>query len=172
MATKKTASKQSKKATLDFNLRNSDKPNKRQRQKTVKNIKKLGFSTIALALVFLAIGGAGGFFAVKMLTRNDCFTLNGKDEITLQIGETYTDEGVEVVAFGKDDSGTVEIKTDLVKNEDGTYTATEEGRYYMIYTVKNFKYGTLFKIQKIRLISFVEATEQDEIDNLNPGGNP
>ena len=41
----------------------------------------------------------------------------------------------------------------------------------MIYTVDNLKYGKIFKVQKIRLITFVEATEQDEIDSLNPGGN-
>ena len=128
--------------------------------------------TLALALVLLIVGSVGGFFAIKLLTVNDCFVLNGKDEITIQIGETYLDEGAKVIAFGKDDSTKVKVETNLVQNADGTYSAIEEGTYYMIYTVENFKYGTVFKIQKIRLISIVEATEQDEIENLNQGGNP
>ena len=61
------------------------------------------------------------------------------------------------------DSKNVIIETNLIKNPDGTYTSNEEGTYYIAYTVNNFKYGTLFKIQKIRLITFVEATEEGEM---------
>ena len=57
------------------------------------------------------------------------------------------------------------------ENEDGTFTATEEGTYYITYTVDNFKYGKLLKVQKVRLISFVEQTEQEEIQDANQGGN-
>ena len=171
MATRKTASKTSKKASIDFDWNTNEKPSKRKQNKAKKQLKKLSFGSIMIAVLLLAVGAVGGFFTVKVMTKNDCFILNGKEELTLQIGENYVDEGAKVIAFSKDDSSKIQIKTNLIKNEDGTYSATEEGTYYMIYTVDNFKYGTLFKIQKIRLISFVEATEQDEIDSMNQGGN-
>ena len=132
-------------------------------------MKKLGAGAIICALVLLVVGAVGGYLGFKVLTKNDCFVLNGKDEITLQIGEKYTDESVTVVAFGKDETSKVKIETNLTVNEDGTYFAEEEGTYYISYTVDNFKYGTLFKIKKIRLITFVEPTEQEEINGA--GGN-
>ncbi len=170
MATRKTASKTSKKASMNFDF-SDNKPSKRKQNEAKKQLKKLSFGAIMIAVLILVVGAVGGFFIVKMMTKNDCFELKGKDELTLQIGEKYTDEGAKVIAFGKNDASKIEIKTNLTKNDDGTYSANEEGTYYMIYTVDNFKYGTLFKIQKIRLISFVEATEQDEIDSANQGGN-
>ena len=168
MATRKTASKTSKKATVSFDWGNN-KPSKRETKKINKNLKKLGDGTLITALILLVVGTVGGFFGFKVLTKNDCFVLNGKDEITLQIGEKYTDDGVKVVAFGKDETEKVQIETNLTKNEDGTYSAEEEGTYYITYTVDSFKYGTIFKIKKIRLITFVEPTEQEEITGA--GGN-
>lgn len=168
MATRKTASKTSKKATADFNW-NINKPNKKTTKEVKKNLKKLGAGAIICALVLLVVGAVGGYFGLKVLTKNDCFVLNGKDEITLQIGEKYIDESVTVVAFGKDETSKVKIETNLTVNEDGTYSAEEEGTYYITYTVDNFKYGTLFKIKKIRLITFVEPTEHEEINGV--GGN-
>ena len=165
MATKKTAGKTSKKATLDFNFNLDNKPSKRKQNKAKKQLKKLSVGAVLIAVFMLALGAVGGFFTIKVLSKNDCFILNGKDEITLQIGEKYTDEGAKVIAFGKEDSSKIKIETNLIKNEDGTYSANEEGTYYMIYTVDDFKYGSLFKIQKIRLINFVEPSE----DTL--GGN-
>ena len=170
MATRKTASKTSKKASIGFDL-SDNKPSKRKQNKVKKQLKKLSFGAIMIAVSLLVVGAVGGFFGIKTITMNDCFELIGKDEITLQIGENYVDEGAKVVAFGKDDESKVKIETNLTKHEDGTYSATEEGTYYMIYTVDNFKYGTLFKIQKIRLITFVEATEAEEIESANQGGN-
>ena len=171
MATRKTTSKTSKKASADFNWSVDTKSSNKSKKKVNKQLKKLSVGAIMIALLILAVGAVGGYFSVKYLVKNDCFELKGKDEITLQIGEAYIDEGAKVIAFGKNDESKIKIETNLTKNDDGTYSAKEEGTYYMIYTVDNFKYGTLFKIQKIRLITFVEATEQEEIDNANQGGN-
>lgn len=171
MATRKTASKTSKKASVSFNWNGNDKSNKKSKKHADKHLKKLSVGAILIAILILTVGAIGGYFGVKYLVKDDCFTLNGKDEITLEIGETYTDEGAKVIAFGRDDANKVSIKTNLTKNEDGTYTSNEVGTFYMTYTVDNFKYGTLFKIQKIRLITFVEPTEQEEIDSANQGGN-
>ena len=170
MTTRKTVGKTRKKATLNVNW-NSDNGNKRKTRKINKQYKKLSVGAIMIALVCLIVGSVGGVFAIKFITKNDCFILNGKDEITLQIGEKYIDDGAKVIAFGKDDADKVQVKTNLTKNENGTYSADEEGTYYIVYTVDNFKYGKLFKVQKIRLITFVNATEQEEIQDANQGGN-
>lgn len=171
MATKRTISKTSKKSTVNFNWNNTNKSNKNSKEQTEKQLKKLNFTAVSIAFVFLVIGALGGFLTIKIVTKNDCFELVGKDEITLRLGENYEDLGAKIITFGSDDSSKVKIETNLTKNEDGTYTASEEGTYYITYTVDNFKYGKLFKVQKIRLISFVEATEQEEIENANQGGN-
>lgn len=170
MATRKTASKTSKKATADFNWDINNKPSKRTTKKVNKQLKKVSAGALIMALLLLVVGAVGGFLGVKVLTKNDCFTLIGNDEITLELGETYKDQSAKVIAFGKDEADKILVETNLSKNEDGTYTADEVGTYYISYIVDNFKYGTLFKIKKIRLITFVEPTEQEEIDGAQ-GGN-
>ncbi|MBR4999121.1 MAG: hypothetical protein IKY10_04490 [Clostridia bacterium] len=166
---KKTYGKTSKKATINFEWDNNKKPNKKTSKKVNKAMKKVSFAVICGAILLLAVGAVGGFFGVKFLTRNDCFQLIGKDEITLQLNETYTDEGAKIVAFGKDVSEDVVIETNLKQNNNGEFYAEEEGTYYIVYKSKSFKYNSVFKVQKIRLVTFVEATEQEEIENV--GGN-
>lgn len=163
MATRKTTSKVSKKASVDLDI---NKPSKRTSKKVSKQLKKVSGGALFLAVLLLIGGAVGGYFGVKYLTKNDCFEFIGEDEITLTLDQTYTDEGVKVIAFGQDDSDKVEVKVDekLKQNTDGSYYATEEGTYYIIYTVNNLKYGSIFKIQKIRLITFVEPTESEEIE--------
>ena len=167
MAVKKTASKTSSRAKLNIDI---DKPSKRTNKKVNKTIKKASPLAMVLAVVLLIGGAVGGFFGCKVLTKNDCFEIIGKDELTLTVGEKYNDLGVRVVAFGKDEADKVEIETNLTKNEDGTFTSNNICTYYILYKVNNIKYGSLFKVQKIRLITFVEAAEQEEIDSAN-GGN-
>lgn len=161
MATRKTASKTSKKASIDFNWNN--KPNKTQKNKAKKQLKKLSVGGIIALVLMLGVGAVGGFFGVKFLTRNDCFVLNGADEITIQLNDRYVDQGAKVVAFNKDVSKDVEIETNLKVDEDGYY-AEEVGTYYMVYKSKNIKYGSLIKVQKIRLITVVEASEGDNYE--------
>ena len=171
MATKKSVSKTSKKATVNFNWDNTNKSSKKSNKKAENQLKKLKGGALVVALILLVVGAVGGFLTVKIVTKDDCFELIGKYEITLRLGENYEDMGAKVVAFGKDESEFLQIETNLEKNEDGTFTANEEGTYYIKYTVDSFKYGKLLKVQKIRLISFVEETEQEEIRDANQGGN-
>ena len=161
MATRKTASKKSAKVQLDADF---NKPSKKTTKKVTKKLKKLSFCSIVVAIMLLAIGAVGGYFGVKYLTKNDCFEIIGKDEITLTLDQTYKDESCKVVAFGQNDADKIEIETNLTKNEDGTFSATEAGTYYIVYKVNNLKYGTIFKVQKIRLITFVEPSEQEEME--------
>ena len=58
------------------------------------------------------------------------------------------------------------MSTNLKKDIQGNYYAEEEGTYYITYTVDSLKYGSIFKIQKIRLITFVEPTEAGELQDL------
>lgn len=170
MATKKTVTKTRKKATVNFRWDNTKTSNKKRNKSVDKNLKKLSGGAILIAAMCLIIGLAIGFGGLKLVTRKDCFVLNGKDEITLRLGENYVDDGAKVISFGVDKSDKVKIETNLKLNSDGTFTALEEGTYYMVYTVDNFKYGKLYKVQKIRLISFVEPTEEGEIFDANQGG--
>lgn len=87
----------------------------------------------------------------------------GKDEISVEIGSSYYDQGVKIISFGKDQQESVEIETNLTKNADGSYTSNEEGTFYIKYKSNSFKYGKLFKVERIRLISFVEASEPGEM---------
>ncbi len=165
MATRKTASKTIKKAELDIDI--NKKSSKKTSKKVTKTIKKLSPAVIFMAVLLLMVGAVGGYFGFGYFIKNDCFDIIGKDEITLIVGEKYEDDGCKVIAFGKDDSDKVKSETNLTINPDGSYTSNEEGTFYITYTVDNFKYGKLFKIQKIRLISFVEPSEPDEIASAN-----
>jgi len=161
---RKSTSKVSKKVDLDLNI---NKPSKRTTRKVKTKLKKLSFGVVMLAIFLLAVGVVGGYFGVQYLSRNDCFNIVGAEEITLEIGESYLDEGVRVIAFGVDETDKVEIETNLKKNNDGKFYAQTEGTYYIKYTVNNIKYGSIFKVQKIRLIHFVEPTESEELGGAN-----
>ena len=168
MARRKTASKVSKKVQANINI---DKPRNRTQRKVKTKIKKLSAGVVFLAVLLLAIGAVGGYFGVKYISRNDCFTIVGQEEINLTLNENYTDEGVKVVAFGVDDSKKVKVETNLKQNSAGEYYATSEGTYYIKYSVDNIKYGSIFKVQKIRLLHFVEPTESDELEVNNEENN-
>ena len=164
MGKRKSTSKISKKVEFDLNI---DQPSKRTKRKVKTRLKKMSFGVVALAVFLLAVGVVGGYFGVQYLSRNDCFNIVGAEEITLEIGESYLDEGVKVVAFGVDERDKVEIETNLKKDKDGKFYEQTEGTYYIKYTVNNIKYGSIFKVQKIRLIHYVEATESEELGGSN-----
>lgn len=134
-----------------------------EKLKDVKTDKKKPKSHILLfAVIFLIVGLVGGGLATYFVCKNDTFELLGQESVSLTVGESYQDEGVKIIAFGKDESNSVSIKTELQKDENGNYTSSEEGNFYIIYTSTCFKFGKLFKIQKIRYIEFVSASEGGE----------
>ena len=162
MATRKTASKSSGK--VGFNLE-VNKPSKRTSKKVKKQMKKASPVAIIVAVLLLVVGAVGGFFGIKFLTKNDCFELIGKEYVTLYVEENYVDEGAKVIAFNKDDSSKVVVDTNLKKREDGSLYADEIGTYYITYNVNNLKYGSIFKVQKVRIIDVVDAGELEEIES-------
>ena len=162
MATRKTASKSSGK--VGFNLE-VNKPSKRTSKKVKKQMKKASPIAIIVAVLLLVVGAVGGFFGIKVLTKNDCFEIIGKEYVTLYVEENYVDEGAKVIAFNKDDSSKVVVDTNLKKREDGSLYADEIGTYYITYNVNNLKYGSIFKVQKVRIIDVVDAGELEEIES-------
>ena len=134
-----------------------------EKLKDVKTDKKKPKSHILLfAVIFLIVGMVAGGLTTYFVCKNDTFELLGQESVSLTVGESYQDEGVKIIAFGKDESKSVSIKTELQKDENGNYTSSEEGKFYIIYTSTCFKFGKLFKIQKIRYIEFVSASEGGE----------
>lgn len=157
----KKASKIEKSAQL--NVDTSDiKIKKSTKNKVKRTIKGTTKKTWLCAFLFLIVGAVIGFLSFHFVCKNDCFEFVGKDELCFTLGETYTDTGVKIISFGKDISSQVKVETNLLCDENGNYYATEIGTYYIKYTSTDIKYGKLWSIQKIRLITFVEQSEGGE----------
>lgn len=148
--------------------------NKKTNKKINKKVKKLGIKAILIILLITLIGGGIGLGACWFISRNDCFEIVGMEEITLTLRDEdvttfasnniYYDQGVKVVSFGRDISKDVYIETDLKQHTDGGYYADEVGTYYIIYKTNDIKYGKIFTVQRIRLITFVESTPEINVD--------
>ena len=160
MATRKKAQKTTQKvdvgALADIKFSNKSKKNA---QKAAKHI---GGKALVFALAFLLVGVAIGGGVWWGFCKNDCFMLLGQEEIVLTLEEKYSDDGVKIVAFGKDESKSVKVETNLQEDADGNFFSTEVGTFYIAYTSTCFKFGKLFKVQKVRLLTFVEASEGGE----------
>ena len=128
----------------------------------VKAAKKLNGKSLAVILICFILALAIGAGACYFLGKNDKFEFVGNEELSLTLDETYADEGVSIKEFGFDISKKATVKTNLEQNEQGEYYAKEAGTYYMIYSVKSLKFGLIYPIQKIRLITFVEPSEGEE----------
>lgn len=162
MATKKTASKTSKTADSGISFGSKKKLIKKDKNSAKKIAKRVGVKALLFALLFVFVGAGAGAGAYYAVCRNDCFEIVGAENVSLTLDESYDDEGVKIVAFGKDVKDSVNIETNLNVDADGKYSSTEVGTFYIKYTSSNFKYGKLFKIEKVRLITFVETSEGGE----------
>ena len=155
------ASKNQSNAKMNISLKSlgggSKKNNKKGKKQVKKTVKSIGVKGVLIVLLFLLIGAGVGAGATYFICKNDCFELIGSDELSYTIGEdgVYFDQGCKVISFGKDISSSVTIETNLTKLENGGYTASEAGTYYIIYKVTDdIKYGKVFSVQKIRLVTF------------------
>ena len=164
MATRKSTSKTSSRARLNVDL-DDISVSKRTRKKATKELNKVDTTTWIIAILVLIVGIGIGIGTWFFLSKNDCFEIIGNDELVLTLEDTYIDEGVNIISFNKDVSDTIQIETDLEKNVDGEYYAEEIGTYYIKYSSTDIKYGTIFKIEKIRLITFVEPSEGTPVEN-------
>lgn len=162
MAVKKTKQK----AELNLPKTEEKTLNKREKKKIQKKIKAFGVKSLCLFIAVLVLGGVAGGLTTYLISKKDEFTLLGQDEQILTINERYYEDGYKVVEFGKDKNNKVKIQTDLKINEDGSFSPQLDsdgtpmpGTYYIIYKVDSFKYSTLSKIERIRLITFVENSD-------------
>lgn len=128
----------------------------------VKIAKRAGGKAIATWLICFIVAIIIGASVCFFVGKNDRFDLTGDDMISISLGETYSDQGVEIVEFGIDLSKFAVVETDLSKNENGEYFASAPGDYYISYTVKSLKFGFIYPIQKIRLVSVIGASEGGE----------
>ena len=131
MATRKNARKTTKK--VDLSGLSEFRVNSKTKKNAEKALKKTSAKVIAFALVTLLIGlllGAGAWWIV---CRNDCFALVGQETVSLTLEEKYVDEGVDIVAFGKDVKDSVTIETNLKCDSEGNLYSDEVGTFYIIY---------------------------------------
>ena len=131
---------------------------KYEQKKILKTAKKISPVTIVLLVAFFAFGLLTGFLAMGQVCKNDTVEVIGQKALTYQVNTatgatTYTDEGIKAVAFGEDISSSVEIDSNL-PNQNGVYEIdlTEEGEYYIKYTLNHLKFGTVVKYRTISVM--------------------
>ena len=163
MAIKKTARKSSHKATINYSQidENTEKKISKNSKKVINKAKKRKPITFVLIAVFFIIGICGGYAIFAITSKNDCFELIGEERVVLTLEEKYVNEGVKIIEFGKDISEKAEYETNL-KVIDGNFYSEEVGDFYIKYSVNSIKFGKIFKIEKVRIVSFVEASEGGE----------
>ena len=128
---------------------------KRKARSTAKRISAVSYVIWALALI---CGIAVGAVSCMFVCRNDCFKLRGKSEYVLTVGQEnniYTDKGAQVISFGRDISRDVKVSTNLLEVGDGEYEidTSEEGVYYIIYTVDDVRFGEIKRVRTFRVVA-------------------
>ena len=116
-----------------------------------KVIKKTNKSILLCLFIFITLGAISGYFSMNHLTKNDTFELVGEKNITLTLNQEYIEQGVNVIAFGKDLKDKVVIESNLDTSKEGEYT--------IIYTINDsFKYKD---VKRIRYISVVNGSDNN-----------
>lgn len=139
------------------------KSTKKTSKKVLKEFKKSSKGFLIAVLVTLLLTLVLGFGVSYFTKDTDYFNIIGNDELTLTLEETYADEGAKVREFGLNFSGLVKTESNLKQDANGNYYSNEVGTFYIKYTVSSIKYGLIYKVQKIRLITFVEPSEPSEM---------
>lgn len=158
---------ESEKAKLNINKSYIPYKNTKKNQNKVKSyVKNVNIFVALLIFIIMLAVGVGAYFIVS---RNDCFELIGAQEIFIELKENedksdftttfFEDGGVKIIEFGKDISNNVKIETNMKKAGDNKYEVDKLGTYYIKYSIDSIKYGKIFTIEKIRLINFVEPSE-------------
>ncbi len=115
------------------------------KSKINKALKKVHKRSLVLVALFCIIGVAMGVATTFFMTKSDQFTINGKSEIVLNVGDTYVESGATAIAFGKD------ISKNVVAT--GAVDTSCAGSYVIEYTVNHIRYK---KHVLYRLITIVE----------------
>ena len=133
-------------------------------EKTVDKQRKNHPVAFFLVILFLLLGALGGYFTLKFLTKEDCFLVLGEQTIYLDLGESFVDDGVKIIAFGEDISSDVKIERDENFDEEQISFATsfapsEDERLLSAREVYN-KYYKQFK----------EITDKEKEEVIKVGG--
>ena len=104
----------------------------------------------AVFVVFFLLGMLIGVGVSYVVTRNDCFILNGSKEIIIDVNDVYKDQGVKVVEFGKDISEDVIITIyDSDDEEVDNIDTSIIGEYTIIYTIDSKKWDEYKLIRRV-----------------------
>ena len=159
---------------MDYNSMKATKSQKRSysnisisrnQSKSAKRIaKKINANWIIVILV-LIVGAVGGFFANKIIFKNDVYEMvsaNGTTDVVLGGMEegaitTYTELGVKCIAFGKDYSKECSVKyfyrSDLTEKEREVtideINTSNVGVFYAVYECPSPKYSSVKLIRNI-----------------------
>ena len=155
-----TANKTSSRAKVNVSSVSNGTSAKKAVKSVKKEIKKMSGKALIAVILCLIFGVAAGAGAFYFVSANDTFEIIGEDEITITLNDKYVEQGVKIIEFGKDISNKYETETDLKLTDDNL--PTELGTFYVKYKVNSVKYGKIFKIEKVRLISVVEISEGGE----------
>jgi len=124
----------------------ANKKTKSKKQNELKkSVKKVNKKYLILFIFFALIGigiGAGTMF---YFTKDDTFKLVGEREIVLYVGDSYLEEGVTCVSFGKDISDTI-VPT-------GKVDTSQVGIYVIKYSTKDIRYKRVTLYRKITVIA-------------------
>ena len=115
---------------------------KSTQRKIVRTIKRSNKALLICSILFLIIGAGLGYYSVTTFTQNDTFEIIGEQTITLNIGDTYSDQGAKAIEFNKDISSMIVTEgiDDVDTSKRGVYTITytlNSTRYKMI---KHYRY--------------------------------
>ena len=116
-------------------------------KRSVRRAAKRNPAALALAIVFLLLGLAAGYFGCKALTKNDGFALKGNKSISYVVGDgggsvTLEEPGWTLTALGRDASDTVTAETTLPTVAGGyQIDTTKPGTYTIVYQSSQFLFA-------------------------------
>lgn len=108
---------------------------------TKKIIKRTGYLSLIIMTLFLLLGCGVGYLANSYITSNEYFELNGQDTMTLNIGDTYIEQGAKAKVLFLDVTDKIEIS--------GSVDTTTAGEYYITYKLNEIRYRDFILVRKI-----------------------
>lgn len=114
-------------------------------KKTIKKqAKKIPVAVWLPVILCFALGVLAGYLVYGYVTKNDKFVLNGEQNVTINVGDKYTEEFVTAIHFGKDCSNDVQIS--------GVVDTTKTGKYVISYTLNNFRYRNVVRYRYVTVV--------------------
>ena len=142
----------------------SKKTQKKVEKKIKKYIKKLPMATKVIAVIVFLVSLVGSFGVTTILQKNDKFELKGEKVVTMYVGGSYTEPGindaVECISFGRNVISSVTINVSETTYNKET-SPLEAGTYYIVYNTSDFKYSEITRIRTI--VAIEEEVNEDGV---------